>query len=716
MYAQVHYRCGNEDAGPSNTAESYVEPPETTLRSVSSHSIVNNVPASRPNGPKSKGHRYWYDHKGHEPNSRPSKAHHKRFNQERFISASVGDDGDYGDDDNQTNNDPNVPPGKQPRLFTPYTPLFSTESGSASLINNDASGSTSNPVASAKRPNEKEKKRKNKTDDAAKCINPFNKIRERHKKQKEKYETKKARASKSRQDALAVKATTPAIVIDEPLASDDDDVVIIPTEPPPLICIDDSDEGDDISTVKSTAHEFTSPGTKSTKNHSSIQASSSSRCPSPASSIVSDDFIGHNDRRRIELDTFGGIPDQELLSITINDGIVKINENGITSEIKSSEINDKVSISHDIAPVFAEPASNRKRLNPFSKKKSYVVNENSFAAVDVYESESSDMPDTVYAKGKQLRQRNPSSSDSDVNLVEESPPKSKRLHKRKSSGSNKGSDYNPGPTTSEEDDDDDDDGHDEITASQEVRNSLPFLVRGEALGKVKKLDKRKKKAKQRTNSTKGDKTSDEEFLSRLTSICNDGEAIGDEEVDEDLESSVEDVCAREIVQSVLQRRKKKLKVGDNSADAAATNAEWIVKDQIGETDDVTFLNVKESMFGETNNLPDSPAKSKEVPSTNAANDLPNNTHIASEKDNSGENSVTSNPSVVHPEIGWNEEMNCFYNQSWGGETFNSKQIQHSLPSKYRCKIFQKIEKVLGTVHHRNLWRMVYWSVGQVSYA
>lgn len=622
LYAQIHYSCGGEDDELASSNGN-----GSILPTVSNQNAVNNVRNSGQPSSKSKA-RYWSDDRG--GNTGPQQQQQQqRYNGKR-PNPNTTERSKPKPATTIVENNVNLdnPPGKRPKPFTPYTPLLS-ETGTTSTISNIE------PSVS-KQPNEK----KESDNRSSKCINPFNKLRERHRKQKEKYEAKKKRADKNRKNVLAPIPPVVAPLADAQMDDDDDDdVVIIPTEPPPLICIDDSSEEEVLVECEPIdAYRFIAPEKRNYANALGGQPGSS-RCVSPTSSIVSDDFIGHRDRQRVELDAFGGVADEELLPLTGNASCF-------------TELTER--------PVVSKNASKNKK-----KKKSFVVSENSF----INDDDGGAVPDTVYAKGTHVQAQEHSSSGSDDNDVVLLSAKPKRLNKRKAPARNDLSDIS---SSSEEE-------TDEITPSQEVRNNFPYLVRGEALGKPKKAEKRKKSKPKRTPSiSKSDKTSDEEFLTKLTSICNEGEPDL-EEAEEDLDSSRESVDARDIVQSVLQRRKKRLKISDEPADA--TSNEWIVKDQIGETDDVTFLNVESGV--NKNNESDVPvdANAIEIPAMSAA-DASIRVEDVPRDDIRGFESVKSNPSVGQ-EIGWNEEMSSFYNDSWGGETFSQMEVQHRMPRKYK---------------------------------
>lgn len=88
-------------------------------------------------------------------------------------------------------------------------------------------------------------------------------------------ETARVKAKKQQQQSKKSAVTT--ISLDS--SSEDDDVIEIPVPPPPLVCLDDSDDDS-----------MQAPAPKP------IPPARASRCSSPSSSIISDDFIAPLDR------------------------------------------------------------------------------------------------------------------------------------------------------------------------------------------------------------------------------------------------------------------------------------------------------------------------------------------------------------------------------------------------------------------------------------
>lgn len=71
---------------------------------------------------------------------------------------------------------------------------------------------------------------------------------------------------------------------------------------------------------------------------------------------------------------------------------------------------------------------------------------------------------------------------------------------------------------------------------------------------------------------------------------------------------------------------------------------------------------------------------------NCANDDPNADVVAAAKnelnaDKGNESGIPNGRLVINPEMGWNDEMKAFYNDSWGGETHNANAIRRKMPRK-----------------------------------
>lgn len=505
--------------------------------------------------------------------------------------------------------------------------------------------------------------------ESKKRLNPFNPLSRKAKKKKS--EIKEINQNKSvrknREELKQVAVNTSIIDVDVDDA--DDDVIILPTEAPPLVYIESSD--DETSPANAQEHEFTEPNAVSENRRRP-------RCASPSSSIQSaDDFIVQNEQRAFGFDTFGTLSDEDLCHVG------ETVENQLQNKKTGTSKRAAIPIDNDNA-IFTPPKQIHKDKTKPIAKKSYEVAANSFTAVDVYESESSDMPDTIYAKGGQNKRKNISDSDtSSVDSISIVKSKAKRLRKRKSSGGAKESDQVHTDDSSsdlpEEEDDDE-------TEGDEEPNENSYLVRGEALGKVKNINNRKK-----ANKNVNEKRSEDDFINKLSSIVNgQNESDDNDDADSPRETSAESVEARDIVQAVLQRRTKKSKKNQPAEEDANQTEndktkDWAITDQVGVTDVLNLAHIfDESASNVTNNGNDKSKNTEtqsiqETVNKNESNPTVSNDQLQKTIDK--EETAPSDTDILATEVGWNDEMRRFYNESWGGETFSVKNIRARMPSK-----------------------------------
>lgn len=398
------------------------------------------------------------------------------------------------------------------------------------------------------------------------------------------------------------------IDIDDDDDDDDDDLIVLPTEAPPLICVDSSDE--DLCLIKNNEeHEFVEPIV-------AIKRSTSGRCESPSSSVQSsDDFVVH--RENFGLSSFANLSDEDLYEVseTVTENAWKGNDNycGKSSSLGINNID------------FILPKQKRKSIRG-EKKNSYEVSKNSFAAMDVYESESSDMPDSIYIKGRNGKRKNNSNSDSD-SIESVILTRAKRLRKRKISGSSREKSAITDESSSE------------LIGKNDLNDLIPpnettHIVCGEALNAVNLAEPDGLKSIGNFNN----KNSDFDFMNKLSSILH-GNLSDDNDV-KDHENSIESVEARDIVESVLHCRFKKYSEKANEKIDQNKNMSEVQTNEC--QNDVNSACFEEML-------------------TNLSNGYP-------EFD-------------VDVDVGWNAEMKRFYNNSWGGENFSVKNIHANMPSK-----------------------------------
>lgn len=447
------------------------------------------------------------------------------------------------------------------------------------------------------------------------CLNPFNRLNNNKLNRTDKLHVKQERARLAIAN-VATKRTIDTIDLDTSSdGGDDDDVICIPVPPPPLVCIESSADEED--------EEEQQP-----EQPVEVQAT-----------ILPEDFVGHRDRSRVSQclddgeECLSGMDDDELVYISETiENAVRFDESERETE-RLALTNESEERSATDAVIFATPNKTKfgvgGGVTSSTPKHTYEVAENCFAAVDVYESESSDFPESVYGKGERrmaaataaaaaaCRETEMSSTVATVRSSSESDcsdiqintmNRSKRMMKRKSSGSNKGSDYVVS-------DDDDDDGVAYVDIIK--KTNTPYLQRGEAVANAKSSAKlpnvvRRKKAKGTVAAaTAVSEHSDDEFMSMLSCIVHDDKEQNDESgaVNDDVsgpcqstvDSSPKSIDARQVVEHVLGKKSKKERLaggerGKKSADEQLATTEtpkegksrktWIVSDEIGETDPI----------------------------------------------------------------------------------------------------------------------------------
>lgn len=734
LYANIHYNTGCDDFSSPNQSK------VNDGNASGSNSGYNTPTEGDRSGPRRNAKRYWSTNtNANANNSGPSKfvpffkekqsGIYKPGKVDRTnLNKSASDDAKV-DENRDTTSTAIVPAA--PKQFTPYVSFLP--------FNDSTTNANEQPVASASNKNDSNPKvmrtnndmvRKSldthqsnkhinpfskkhtidqykqimKEDEAlekemgknlenTKRLNPFNPLSRKAKRRKSESNQSK-NAKKNRNDAKMESKINSSVIDVDGEDRDDDDVIILPTQEPPLINLDTSDE-DETAPTNAQEHEFTEPTAAVSDNRRKT-----ARCASPSSSIQSaDDFIGQSDQRNFGFNTFGTLSDEEICQV---DETV---ENQLQNKANKSGSSKRAAIpSESDNAIFTPPKQMHKDKTKATAKKSYEVGANSFTAVDVYESESSDMPDSVYAKGALSKRKKMSDSDSSSDVEDVTIAKSKRLRKRKSSGSARESDHKHSDDSSSDlpEDDDDDTDDDENDGSNE--NS--YLVRGEALGKVKNSNKKKST---KANKVTSEKRSKDDFINKLSYIVHGQNESENEDPESPLETSTESVEARDIVETVLQRRTKKSKKNQNvepepnPSDNGKTN-EWEISDQVGETDELNLgqifeanalesLNDDEKSQNEDAKSENTAANIQEKPAEmNKAETQPNQNQtkfaVESKQSAANKSEVEAAPNkadddneMFRTEAGWNDEMNRFYNDSWGGETFSVKNIRARMPSK-----------------------------------
>lgn len=607
MYSKIHHEESYETVNPLNTEQ------PTTSRHVTNSSVVNSSVASNPSGG-----RYWAGNKRYYPQKETGYLGNKP--KPVILGKNV------------VQSDKNNPIQNRPKLLAPYTSFLSQMNLKDTEEETPVAG-TAKPSKNKKSDTENKKEQAREQEEepepeihpssvkniikqmnskANKNINPFSKNLPVKAKKLEKIQAKKLRAAKNRKNK-----NIPVVILDSSDDGDDDDVIEIPLPKPPLISIDSSD-----SESVASKSEFLSPNVKKKFK----QKSTNSRCNSPAS-IMSDDFIMPNDRSRLN-------ESRESLNI-LEDEELQMNQT-VDSVVTKKRMNTSQNLIKKIADVLKiNEAKDTEVIESEKTTKNYEVN-NLIASVDIYESESSDMPDSVYNRVKDKKGVPEDKEDAGDGKLQK---KSKRMRKRKSSGSNKGSEL----SSSDED---------EFTIKNIVTTSSPYIMRGEAVqnaitdgGKKSKIPNKRRRFDSRVES-------DEEFISILSSIVHPDSESDDEE-DTSKEKSLD---ARDLVNH--------LKVVDEEDEE--------------KEEEIISVSDKNISTIEDENSSDDIQLNVEVPQKEdelimSVDECPDVLEVQCER---------RSPLVDQFEIGWNDEMRKFYNNSWGGEDFDIDDVMGSMSGEY----------------------------------
>ncbi|ETN59041.1 hypothetical protein AND_009340 [Anopheles darlingi] len=336
LYSSIHHtfdESANQD-GNMQWPQSFVGATSTPSRVVSNTAIVNIQPRA------SKMKRYWAPNTPQQP-ARPFLSSNRNKTEARVFPKSATDsiqpmaaNPRQQTGTQLTSTDHST--GEPKRSFiVPYQSLL----GNCLQRNSGTSGNDAgNPATNAAQsPGTKEKKRKKKQSPKhpvekrlASLVNLVEGSEQREV-TKQRIQAKKSKATTVR-NKLADKVGSKLRVVAEisldssedeakppsratklkpssvpPSDEDTTDVELIPAPPPPKICIDCSD--DEVA-----QDSFVLPKSKRTKKKKGPMTATSPRCLSPSnSSIMSDDFIGHNDRSRLNDSFAESIPNDDEL-------------------------------------------------------------------------------------------------------------------------------------------------------------------------------------------------------------------------------------------------------------------------------------------------------------------------------------------------------------------------------------------------------------------
>lgn len=650
LYSQVHHEPSGGDYNLSGTA-TYDEPPPPPVRQVTSTSVVNKS-YDRTQG------RYWNEKTNFKkfadlPTTRPRQQNLSpnvvQVNKEKQSTGNR----EINENPVETVDKTFQPPVKNLSKLrvNPFASGNGLKSKGSSTIQRPRNKNT--PIVDTNKFKRTEPKNgNNNINNKGPFTRQQNKLSNAIKYEKKKQKSKAAKAKMKMNNPSG--ATVDLIDSDD----EDDDVIEVPLPPPKIVSLDSSseDEKEDEDLNKSSKEE---KGENQTQNFAKPEVQpvkeNSSRCTSPCS-VISDDFIGHTDRSRL-LEESGCADDEDLLLLQVDvDSLLEAPE-------KSTDKQPSDASQQHIGGEFQKP--------------DYVVTQNNFRAVDVYESES-DMHESVYSKGSKTNKpsvvvnldKESSSSDDVVEI--DITQKTKRLRKRRSSSTNKDV-----ATDSEEE------LQERPRRSSEVKlTKVPHIAYGQAI--LNSITKESDLHQAAINN------SDNEFIANLNTLAQGESATLAEpagnESDKDEEEAT--ITARAIAESVLNKVNKRIDstttVESNEPvfhhDEEANDA--LPEDGLAELDQI--FNVIDNMDNLQPEIDDSGDSNESVelvaplPVKTNANRSSYNNRINKQKE-------MGDPvyNVVYSEnvkmlegggIGWNEEMRKFYNNSWHGERFSVKAI------------------------------------------
>ncbi|XP_055840459.1 uncharacterized protein LOC129908158 [Episyrphus balteatus] len=629
LYAQVHHEAYDGDNDISATYEE-----ASPIRQVTSTSIINKS-YDRTRG------RYWNEKINFRNNTPPAKP------KQPSTSSDVG----------QLNKEKqNVSGGSREIKEKPVETVDKTFQPPVKNLSN----LRVNPFASGNGPKQKgsstNPRNKNTTADKSKRIE----LREPNKGPFGRQQTKLAHAMKydgKKQKAKAAKAKmrkNDAAAAIELSGSETDDVIEVPVPSPKIVTIDTSSDEETAATATEQSGSFVKPEAVTVKENSS-------RCTSPCS-VVSDEFIGHNDRSRL-LEESGMADDEDLLMLQVDvDSLMEAPER---STDKSSES-------------FATPTRERTEKIP----PDYVVTQTNFRALDVYESES-DIQESVYSKGQKppkpsvvVNLDHETSSD-DVEEIDIT-QKTKRLKKRRSSSANKDTDTIIDSTDSEQE------NEAEPRKNLEVQlTKVPHIAFGEAIPRMVTEEELLNQAVYNS--------SDNEFVANLSTLAQGASStVAPDDSDEE---EPEPITARSIAEKVLSKNRAVEKTTTPTATTTRTTVspEPVIAHDEEANDAIPHDSLAElnHIFNKIDNMDNKAPDNADTDDSDQSVELvaplpviytnkPSQKKMKMQKD-------TGDPvyNVVYSEhskviggggIGWCEEMRKFYNDSWKGERFSVKAV------------------------------------------
>lgn len=481
-------------------------------------------------------------------------------------------------------------------------------------------------------------KKKKVGDGAKKVLNPSS-LRDKKMEQLQKIKAKKAKASKSRQKAQvgqqrlvatielessddeererrspdSIKQEHGEIEHQDLEDSDPDEVVLVPSAPPPLVCLDSSDED-------GTKDKFTHPKSKRKKANKKVN---SPRCLSPSnSSIMSDDFIGHSDRTRLNDSFIEGIAnDEELACHDVPSGSAIF-----ASDLPhSSRIDRAPSISSEGTVATSSDTTDQDKRN-----KSQTAAQHTFCSTP---------KQTLHARRASAKFRDQPEEDSIYTAT--SAKKSKPAEKRTSSG---------GDSSAESDD-------------GESRSKRSKSYHSDASSTKSSKKQRKKRPKKDSEHY-----SEEDFATVLTDIV---QAISGNEEESSDDNPPEEQSAKSAEPEKIAAP---MPTGRNVSDSDILE----IKDQEPNKISLPQVEPRENFV----KAPSPEALHEDDSNDVVAIEPPPPPmiNLADEDTRDGDTRIPGLRRIDDdPECCWNEEMKKFYHDSWNCEDFNVSTVLFNMP-------------------------------------
>ncbi|XP_065075597.1 uncharacterized protein Zcchc7 [Ochlerotatus camptorhynchus] len=543
------------------------------------------------------------------------------------------------------------------KIFTPYQSIL----GSMSSVKDD-DGSVPSAEGQSE---EKQRKKKNTQGDGKRSCNP-SETRNRKQEQLKKLKGKKAKALKNRQKVGAGEHRLVATIdLDtsseeegeyrspDPVKqekkesdvpgqeledSDPDEVVLIPTAPPPLVCIVDSED-------ELAKDGFTHPKSKKKKQTKKIN---SPRCVSPSnSSIMSDDFIGHSDRTRLNDSYMEGITNDEELDCTAPHTVGSLLAGERRGFGDLSRQTRAPSISSDCTVATSSDTTDPDKRNGVKQNSSVPLADQSAGGPKVCST-----PKQTLTVKKPTGSKTSKASEDDSRYAATSAKKSK-------------------PSTEKLPSSDSSDESEGGNVSSHSKRSKSYQS---DTGSTKSLVKRSKKRRKQES----EQYSDEDFASMLTDIV---QAISENEEEESSDEETTGETVEKSSQEIVEQVSTSIEecVTEHSNDVQEVDVEE-PQNQISLPQVEPRIETQAPVVipGDSNDSLSVVAIDESAPPP-LVDLVDENVSDRPQEQEKEEEIIGLRRVSGNPECCWNDEVRKFYNDSWNCEDFNISTVLFNMP-------------------------------------